>query len=95
MQTYEEPNPNDYKNVSFIEIGQLEAGQKSERHVEAILKKNIGHIHIVMAFEVRTKWNLDMRSSRNLLVVSQEGNRSMINVFGGETFEIDKAKGSL
>ena len=38
-QTYEEPNPNEYKNVSFIEIEQLEAGQKSERHVEAILKK--------------------------------------------------------
>ena len=35
-QAYEEPNPNEYKNVSFIEIDQLEAGQKSERHAEAI-----------------------------------------------------------
>ena len=93
MQTYEEPNPNDYKNVSFIEIGQLEAGQKSERHVEAILKKNGPYSYIVMAFEVRTKRNLDMRSSRHLLVVSQEGNIGMINVFCGKTFKIDR--GSL
>ena len=35
LQTYEESNPNGYKNVSFIEIDQLvEAGQKSERHVD-------------------------------------------------------------
>ena len=28
LQTYEEPNPNDYKNVSFIEVYQLEASKK-------------------------------------------------------------------
>ena len=71
LQTYEEPNPNDYKNVSFIEIGQLEAGQKSERHVEVILKKNIARPYS-NSYGIRTKRNLDMRSSRNLLVVSQD-----------------------
>ena len=64
LQPYEESNPNDYKNVSFIEIGQLEAGQKSERHVncQGHIKKNIGHIQIVMAFdEPRGIWTCGLR----------------------------------